>query len=83
MARIAGVNLPNQKRLEIGLTYIYGIGRSVARRICEETGVDVDTKTDILSEDDLQKLSVAGLDITEKTDLLEYIPIEILRLVHD
>jgi len=56
MARIAGVDLPKNKRIEIGLTYIYGIGRSVARRICEETGVDVNTKTDILSEDDLQKL---------------------------
>jgi small subunit ribosomal protein S13 len=56
MARIAGVDLPKNKRIEIGLTYIYGIGRSVARRICEDTGVDVNTKTDILSEDDLQKL---------------------------
>ena len=56
MARIAGVDLPKNKRIEIGLTYIYGIGRSVARKICEETGVDVDTKTDVLSEDDLQKL---------------------------
>src|SRR4051794_28388630 len=56
MARIAGVDLPKNKRIEIGLTYIYGIGRSVARRICEETGVDVDTKTDVLSEDDLQKM---------------------------
>ena len=56
MARIAGVDLPKNKRIEIGLTYIYGIGRSVARKICEETGVNVNTKTDILSEDDLQKL---------------------------
>jgi small subunit ribosomal protein S13 len=56
MARIAGVDLPKNKRIEIGLTYIYGIGRSVARKICEETGVDVNTKTDVLSEDDLQKL---------------------------
>ncbi len=38
MARIAGVNLPNQKRLEIGLTYIYGIGRSTAQKICADTG---------------------------------------------
>jgi len=56
MARIAGVDLPKNKRIEIGLTYIYGIGRSVARRICEDTGVDVNTRTDVLSEDDLQKL---------------------------
>jgi small subunit ribosomal protein S13 len=56
MARIAGVDLPKNKRIEIGLTYIYGIGRSVARKICEETGVDVNTRTDVLGEDDLQKL---------------------------
>jgi small subunit ribosomal protein S13 len=56
MARIAGVDLPKNKRIEIGLTYIYGIGRSVARKICAETGVDVNTKTDVLTEDDLQKM---------------------------
>ncbi|MEW6271348.1 MAG: 30S ribosomal protein S13 [Thermodesulfobacteriota bacterium] len=56
MARIAGVDLPKNKRIEIGLTYIYGIGRSLARKICEEAEVPVDTKTDVLSEDDLQKL---------------------------
>ena len=44
MARIAGVNLPNQKRLEIGLTYIYGIGQSTAKRICAETGLSADEK---------------------------------------
>jgi small subunit ribosomal protein S13 len=56
MARIAGVDLPKNKRIEIGLTYIYGIGRSLARKICKEADVPVDTKTDVLSEDDLQKL---------------------------
>jgi small subunit ribosomal protein S13 len=56
MARIAGVDLPKNKRIEIGLTYIYGIGRSTAQRICEEADVSVDTKTDVLSEEDLQKL---------------------------
>ena len=44
MARIAGVNLPNQKRLEIGLTYIYGIGRSTAQKICTDTGLSRDEK---------------------------------------
>ena len=56
MARIAGVDLPKNKRIEIGLTYIYGIGRTAARTICAETGVDVNTKTDVLTEDDLQKM---------------------------
>ena len=46
MARIAGVNLPNQKRLEIGLTYIYGIGQSTAKKICTETGLSTDEKID-------------------------------------
>jgi small subunit ribosomal protein S13 len=56
MARIAGVDLPKNKRIEIGLTYIYGIGRSLARKICQDAGVGADIKTDVLSEDDLQKL---------------------------
>jgi small subunit ribosomal protein S13 len=56
MARIAGVDLPRNKRIEIGLTYIYGIGRSLARRICSEAGVDVNTKTDAIGDDDLQRL---------------------------
>ena len=51
MARIAGVDLPRNKRVEIGLTYIYGIGRSTSRRILHEAGVDFDTNTDHLRED--------------------------------
>ena len=56
MARIAGVDLPRNKRVEIGLTYIYGIGRSSARAICDEAGVSLDTKTDVLTDDELQRL---------------------------
>ncbi len=44
MARIAGVDLPREKRIEVGLTYVYGVGRSTARKILNETGVDPDTK---------------------------------------
>jgi small subunit ribosomal protein S13 len=51
LARIAGVDLPKNKRAEIGLTYIYGIGRSTSRNILREAGVDFDTKTDQLGED--------------------------------
>jgi small subunit ribosomal protein S13 len=51
LARIAGVDLPKNKRVEIGLTYIYGIGRSTSRKILQEAGVDFDTKTDQLRED--------------------------------
>jgi small subunit ribosomal protein S13 len=56
MARIAGVNIPNQKRLEIGLTYIYGIGQSTARTICAETGLSPDEKVKDLTDEEVTKL---------------------------
>ena len=56
MARIAGVNLPNQKRLEIGLTYIYGIGQPSARKVAAELGLNPDTKIRDLTEDEVTKL---------------------------
>jgi small subunit ribosomal protein S13 len=56
MARIAGVNLPNQKRLEIGLTYIYGIGQPTAQKILAELGLSPDTKVRDLTEDEVAKL---------------------------
>jgi small subunit ribosomal protein S13 len=56
MARIAGVNLPNQKRLEIGLTYIYGIGQPTARKVCTELGLSPDEKIKDLTDDEVTKL---------------------------
>ncbi len=56
MARIAGVNIPPQKRLEIGLTYIYGIGPSTARRICAELGLSADEKVRDLTDDEVTRL---------------------------
>ena len=56
MARIAGVNLPNQKRLEIGLTYIYGIGQSSAQKICTALELDPDEKIKDLTDDEVNKL---------------------------
>ncbi len=56
MARIAGVNLPNQKRLEIGLTYIYGIGQPTAQQICDALSLSRDTKVRDLTEDEVAKL---------------------------
>jgi small subunit ribosomal protein S13 len=56
MARIAGVNLPNQKRLEIGLTYIFGIGQPSAQEICDALGLSRDTKVRDLTEDEVAKL---------------------------
>ncbi|MFL5898755.1 MAG: 30S ribosomal protein S13 [Solirubrobacterales bacterium] len=59
MARIAGVNIPVNKRAEIGLTYIFGIGRSTAQRILKEAGVDADTSVKDLTEDEVMKLREA------------------------
>jgi len=56
MARIAGVNLPNQKRLEIGLTYIYGIGQPTARKVCAETCLSFDEKIKDLTDEEITKL---------------------------
>ena len=56
MARIAGVDIPNQKRIEIALTYIYGIGRKSANDILAKTGVNPDTRAKDLTEDDVAKL---------------------------
>ncbi len=56
MARLVGVDLPRDKRIEIALTYIYGIGLTTAKKIIAETGVDPDTRVKDLTEDDLAKL---------------------------
>jgi small subunit ribosomal protein S13 len=59
MARIAGVNIPTNKRVEVGLTYIFGIGRSTANDILKKAGVDPDTKVADLTEDEVLKLREA------------------------
>lgn len=56
MARIAGIDLPKNKRLEVALTYIYGIGRNTARKILDETGLDPSMNSDRLSEVDVAKI---------------------------
>jgi small subunit ribosomal protein S13 len=56
MARIAGVNLPRDKRLEVGLTYIFGIGPSTARKVCKETGLSCDEKVRDLTDPEITKL---------------------------
>ena len=56
MARIAGVDLPKNKRMEIALTYIFGIGRSASRKILQTAGVSFDTKSDNLSDDEVVKI---------------------------
>ena len=56
MARIAGVDLPNDKRVEIGLTYIFGIGLTTSKKILADTGIDPDIRVKDLTEDDISKL---------------------------
>jgi small subunit ribosomal protein S13 len=56
VARIAGVNLPNQKRLEVGLTYIFGIGQPTAREVCATLGLSPDTKVRDLTDEEITKL---------------------------
>ena len=67
MARIAGVDLPRDKRIEIGLTYIYGIGRTKAKEILDKTGVDPDVRVKDLTEDDIGKLR----DVIDKEYIVE------------
>lgn len=56
MARISGVDIPREKRVEVSLTYIYGIGRTISRRVCEETGVNPDTRVRSLTDDEVAKI---------------------------
>lgn len=82
MARIAGVDLPREKRVEIGLTYIYGIGRSSADKILKETGVNPDTRVKDLTEDEISKLREA-IDGGYKVegDLRRQVALDIKRLM--
>ena len=81
MARIAGVDLPREKRIEIGLTYIYGIGRTSADRILKEAGVNPDTRCRDLTDDEVKRLS-AVIDETQvvEGDLRREIALNIKRL---
>ncbi|MCD7959876.1 MAG: 30S ribosomal protein S13 [Ruminococcus sp.] len=82
MARISGVDLPKNKRVEIGLTYIYGIGHSTAKVILEETGVNPDTRVKDLSEGDVAKLrDYIDKNITVEGDLRREVALNIKRLV--
>jgi small subunit ribosomal protein S13 len=81
MARIAGVDLPKAKRMEIALTYIYGIGRSGARKMLREAGVDFDMKTDNLPEEDLVKLRRVIDTYKVEGDLRREVALNIKRYV--
>jgi len=82
MARIAGADLPRDKRVEIALTYIYGIGRSTAQKILEETGIDPNTRMRNLTEEEINRLR----EVIEKNhkvegDLRREIALNIKRLI--
>ncbi len=82
MARIAGVDLPNNKRVEIGLTYIYGIGLPTARKIIKETGVDPDTRVKDLNENDVAKLrEYIEHNLRVEGDLRSEVSLSIKRLI--
>lgn len=81
MARIAGVDLPKAKRMEVALTYIYGIGRSSARKILTEAAVGFDVKTDDLHEDDLVKLRRIIDGVKVEGDLRREVALNIKRYV--
>ena len=80
MARIAGIDLPKDKRVEIGLTYIYGIGRTSANKILAEAGINPDTRVKDLTDADEQKLRDAIDDYTVEGDLRRQTALDIKRL---
>ena len=80
MARIAGIDLPKDKRIEIGLTYIYGIGRKSAKDILAKSGVNPDTRVKDLSDADEQKLREAIDHYTVEGDLRRQTALDIKRL---
>lgn len=82
MARIAGIDLPKDKRVEIGLTYIYGIGQKTATTILTETGVNPDIRVKELSEEDVAKLrEYIDKNIMVEGDLRRKVALNIKRLV--
>ncbi len=81
MARIAGVDLPNEKRVEIGLTYIFGIGLSTSKKILAATGINPDIRVRDLSEEDVSKLRAEIDNYTVEGDLRRDIALDIKRLI--
>ena len=81
MARISGVDLPREKRVEIGLTYIYGIGRTSADQILKAADVNPDTRVRDLTDDEVRRLSdIINADYTVEGDLRREIAMNIKRL---
>ena len=81
MARIAGVNIPDNKHTVISLTYIFGVGQHTAQKICTSTGVNPAAKISSLSEDEIEKLRTAVGEFTTEGDLRREINMNIKRLM--
>ncbi len=81
MARIAGVDVPRNKRAEISLTYIYGIGRPTSQKILKEAGVNFDTRIKDLSEEDINKIRACIEGVKVEGDLRKDIRLAIKRLI--
>lgn len=82
MARIAGIDLPREKRVEIGLTYIYGIGRTASAKILAAAGVNPDTRVKDLTEDETNKIrEVIDANYTVEGDLRRQVALDIKRLM--
>ena len=80
MARIAGVDLPREKRVEIGLTYVYGIGLPSSQKILKEAGVNPDTRVKDLTDDEVAKIRKAMEDYKVEGDLRREVALNIKRL---
>ncbi|HOA55356.1 MAG: 30S ribosomal protein S13 [Acetivibrionales bacterium] len=82
MARIAGVDLPREKRVEIGLTYIYGLGRSKAKEILEKTAINPDTRVRDLTDDEVSRLrEVIDKEYKVEGDLRREVALNVKRLI--
>lgn len=82
MARISGIDLPREKRVEIALTYIYGIGRSQSKKILKETGINPDTRVRDLTEEEVSKLrSYIDKNVVVEGDLRREVSLNIKRLI--
>lgn len=82
MARIAGVDLPREKRVEIGLTYIYGIGLKSSQKILAQNGINPDTRVKDLTEDEVNKLrETIDAEYTVEGDLRRQVALDIKRLM--
>lgn len=81
MARLAGINIPDNKHAEISLTYIFGIGRTTAKKLCADSGVNPTAKVQDLSEDELDKLRAEVAKLAVEGDLRREVQLSIKRLL--